>query len=203
MASPHVAGAIGFIHASMSAGLASLFRTSPDQGAIIIKQIILDGTDPLPSLDGITVSGGRLNLFNSAVLSMEYLAADSLDPNPVTNLTADTSEWYRVTLHWEDPTELFGGDIIPNFMIDIFKDEEFETSVWSGVETYTDIGLSANIEYTYSLITRVINNDSTSISVSIPVTPIGGNCQPGDVTEDNIVNILAVSYTHLTLPTKA
>ena len=123
---------------------------------------------------------------------MEYLAADSLDPNPVTNLTADTSEWYRVTLHWEDPTELFGGDIIPNFMIDIFKDEEFETSVWSGVETYTDIGLSANIEYTYSLITRVINNDSTSISVSIPVTPIGGNCQPGDVTEDNIVNILDV-----------
>ena len=192
MATPHVAGAVGFIHASMSSGLASFFRTSPDQGAIIVKQIILDGTDQLPSLNGITVSGGRLNLYNSAVLSMEYLAADSLDPNPITNLSADTSEWYRVTLEWDDPSELFGGDPIPNFMIDIYKDEEFETSVWSGIETYTDIGLSANIEYNYSLITRIISNDSTSISVSIPVIPIGGNCQPGDVSEDNIVNILDV-----------
>ena len=137
MASPHVAGAIGFIHSSMSYGLASFFRASPDQGALIIKQIILDGTDQLPSLNGITVSGGRLNLYNSALLSMEYLAADSLDPNPITNLSADTSEWYRVTLQWDDPTELFGGDPISDFMIDIYKDEEFETSIWSGVEIYT------------------------------------------------------------------
>jgi len=192
MASPHVAGAIGFIHSSMSYGLASFFRASPDQGALIIKQIILDGTDQLPSLNGITVSGGRLNLYNSALLSMEYLAADSLDPNPITNLSADTSEWYRVTLQWDDPTELFGGDPISDFMIDIYKDEEFETSIWSGVETYTDVGLSSNIEYNYSLITRLIDNDSTSISVSIPVIPIGGNCQPGDVSGDNIVNILDV-----------
>ncbi len=192
MATPQVAGAVGFIHSSMSAGLASFFRESPDQGAIIIKQIILDGTDQLSSLNGITVSGGRLNLYNSAVLSMEYLAADSLDPNPITNLTADTSEWYRVSLEWDDPTELFGGDPIPNFMIDIYKDEEFETSVWSGVETYTDVGLSSDVEYHYSFITRVIDNDSISISVSIPVIPIGGNCQPGDVSGDNIVNILDV-----------
>ena len=192
MASPHVAGAIGFMHASMSSGLASFYRSSPDQGAIIIKQIILDGTDQLASLNGITVSGGRLNLYNSAVLSMEYLAADSLDPNPITNLTADTSVWYRVNLEWDDPTELFGGDPIPNFMIDIYKNEDFEASVWSGVESYTDDGLSANTEYNYSLITRVIDTDSTSISVSISAIPIGGNCQPGDLTEDNIVNILDV-----------
>ena len=192
MASPHVAGAIGFIHASMSSGLASFYRSSPDQGAIIIKQIILDGTDQLASLNGITVSGGRLNLYTSAVLSMEYLAADSLDPNPITNLTADTSVWYRVNLEWDDPTELFGGDPIPNFMIDIYKNEDFEASVWSGVESYTDDGLSANTEYNYSLITRVIDTDSTSISVSISAIPIGGNCQPGDLTEDNIVNILDV-----------
>ena len=192
MASPHVAGAIGFMHASMSSGLASFYRSSPDQGAIIIKQIILDGTDQLASLNGITVSGGRLNLYNSAVLSMDYLAADSLDPNPITNLTADTSVWYRVNLEWDDPTELFGGDPIPNFMIDIYKNEDFEASVWSGVESYTDDGLSANTEYNYSLITRVIDTDSTSISVSISAIPIGGNCQPGDLTEDNIVNILDV-----------
>ena len=73
MASPHVAGAIGFMHASMSSGLASFYRSSPDQGAIIIKQIILDGTDQLASLNGITVSGGRLNLYNSTVLSLSLI----------------------------------------------------------------------------------------------------------------------------------
>nr|MCS5647438.1 S8 family serine peptidase [Candidatus Neomarinimicrobiota bacterium] len=98
MASPHVAGAVAFLHASMSTGFSSFFQSNPAEGGLLIKQLILDGTDPLPTLNGVTVSGGRLNLYNSALLSMETMAADSLDPNPVTNVTADTSEWYRVTL---------------------------------------------------------------------------------------------------------
>ena len=192
MASPHVAGSVGFLHASMSAGLASFFQSNPAEGGLLIKQLILDGTDPLPTLNGVTVSGGRLNLYNSALLSMDTMAADSLDPNPVTNVTADTTEWYRVTLNWTDPTELFGGDAIPTFMINIYRDGELESSVWQGVESFTDIGLSSDSEYLYTLVTRVVANDSLSIGVSIPVTIAGGNCQPGDLTENNIVDVLDV-----------
>ena len=192
MATPHVAGAIGFLHASMSAGFASFFQSNPAEGGLLIKQLILDGTDPLPTLNDVTVSGGRLNLYNSALLSMETMAADSLDPNPVTNVTADTTEWYRVTLNWNDPTELFGGDAIPTFMINIYRDGELESSVWQGVESFTDIGLSSDSEYLYTLVTRVVANDSLSIGVSIPVTIAGGNCQPGDLTENNIVDVLDV-----------
>ena len=123
---------------------------------------------------------------------METLAADSLDPNPVTNVTADTTEWYRVTLNWNDPTELFGGDAIPTFMINIYRDGELESSVWQGVESFTDIGLSSDSEYLYTLVTRVVANDSLSIGVSIPITITGGNCQPGDLTENNIVDVLDV-----------
>ena len=192
MASPHVAGAVAFLHASMSTGFSSFFQSNPAEGGLLIKQLILDGTDPLPTLNGVTVSGGRLNLYNSALLSMETMAADSLDPNPVTNVTADTSEWYRVTLNWNDPTELFGGDPIPNFMINIYRDGELTSSVWQGIESFIDIGLPADTEYTYTLVTRVVNTDSMSIVVSIPVIVAGGNCQPGDLTENNIVDVLDV-----------
>ena len=192
MASPHVAGAVAFLHASMSTGFSSFFQSNPAEGGLLIKQLILDGTDPLPTLNGVTVSGGRLNLYNSALLSIETMAADSLDPNPVTNVTADTSEWYRVTLNWNDPTELFGGDPIPNFMINIYRDGELTSSVWQGIESFIDIGLPADTEYTYTLVTRVVNTDSMSIVVSIPVIVAGGNCQPGDLTENNIVDVLDV-----------
>ena len=192
MASPHVAGAVGFLHASMSTGFASFFQSNSADGGLLIKQLILDGTDPLPTLNGVTVSGGRLNLYNSALLSMETMAADSLDPNPVTDVTADTSEWYRVTLNWSDPTELFGGDPIPNFMVNIYRDGELESSVWQGIESFIDIGLPADTEYLYTLVTRVVNTDSLSIVVSIPVVVAGGNCHPGDLTENNIVDVLDV-----------
>ena len=192
MASPHVAGAVAFLHASMSTGFSSFFQSNPAEGGLLIKQLILDGTDPLPTLNGVTVSGGRLNLYNSALLSMETMAADSLDPNPVTNVTADTSEWYRVTLNWNAPTELFGGDPIPNFMINIYRDGELTSSVWQGIESFIDIGLPADTEYTYTLVTRVVNTDSMSIVVSIPAVVAGGNCQPGDLTENNIVDVLDV-----------
>ena len=192
MASPHVAGAVAFLHASMSTGFSSFFQSNPAEGGLLIKQLILDGTDPLPTLNGVTVSGGRLNLYNSALLSMETMAADSLDPNPVTNVTADTSEWYRVTLNWNDPTELFGGDPIPNFMINIYRDGELTSSVWQGIESFIDIGLPADTEYIYTLVTRVVNTDSMSIVVSIPAVVAGGNCQPGDLTENNIVDVLDV-----------
>ena len=192
MASPHVAGAVGFLHASMSTGFASFFQSNSADGGLLIKQLILDGTDTLPTLNGVTVSGGRLNLYNSALLSMETMAADSLDPNPVTDVTADTSEWYRVTLNWSDPTELFGGDPIPNFMVNIYRDGELESSVWQGIESFIDIGLPGDTEYIYTLVTRVVNTDSLSIVVSIPVVVAGGNCQPGDLTENNIVDVLDV-----------
>ncbi len=66
MATPHVAGAVGFLHAAASVNLAQMCIDDPGSCALTLKQTMLENVDPLPSLDGITVSGGRLNLFNSA-----------------------------------------------------------------------------------------------------------------------------------------
>ncbi|MDP7128515.1 MAG: S8 family serine peptidase, partial [Candidatus Marinimicrobia bacterium] len=197
MASPQVAGAVGFMHAAMSAGFVSYFKNNRADGGVLIKQMILDGTDPLPSLDGITVSGGRLNIYNTAVLVQEYLAGDSLDPNPVSNLQVDTSQWYQATLTWEDPTTLFGGDPITDFVIDISRDGIFHTNIPAGLESFTDYGLLSEVPYQYSFVTRLTDNDSTSSPANITVISIGGDCMNGDVTGDQIINLLDVINTLL------
>ena len=192
MAAPQVAGAVGLMHAAMSEGFANYFKNNGGDGGVLIKQMILDGTDPLTSLAGITVSGGRLNIYNTAVLVQEYLASDSLDPNPVTNLQADTSEWYQSTLTWNDPTTLFGGDPITDFIIEIDRDGLYHTSIPSGLESFTDYGLLSGVPYHYSFVTRLTDNDSTSAPANITVFPIGGDCIPGDVTGDQTINLLDV-----------
>jgi subtilisin family serine protease len=197
MASPQVAGAVGFMHAAMSAGFANYFKNNRADAGVILKQIILDGTDPLASLDGITVSGGRLNIYNSAVLVQEFLASDSLDPNPVSNLHANTDVWYEATLTWEDPTSLFGGDPISDYTIEINRDGLFYTSLPAGLESFTDYGLLSGNPYQYSFVTRLAENDSTSAPANITVIPIGGDCMHGDVTGDQIINLLDVMYVLL------
>ncbi len=197
MASPQVAGAVGFMHAAMSSGFANYFKNNRADAGVILKQIILDGTDPLASLDGITVSGGRLNIYNSAVLVQEFLASDSLDPNPVSNLHANTDVWYEATLTWEDPTSLFGGDPISDYTIEINRDGLFYTSLPAGLESFTDYGLLSGNPYQYSFVTRLAENDSTSTPANITVIPIGGDCMHGDVNGDQIINLLDVIYVLL------
>ncbi len=58
--------------------------------------MILDGTDEINALENITVSGGRLNLHNTAIMVSEFMASDSLDPNPVINFIGDGSDGMMV-----------------------------------------------------------------------------------------------------------
>ena len=67
MASPHVAGACALL---LSADL-NLTYTE-------VKQILLDYSDPISSLTGLCVSGGRLNLFKAVYEVMH----DTLPPSP-------------------------------------------------------------------------------------------------------------------------
>jgi len=57
MATPHMAGACAFV-----------WPANPLLSHIQVKQIILDTVDELEALDGLCLTGGRLNLYN-AVLS--------------------------------------------------------------------------------------------------------------------------------------
>ena len=54
MATPHVAGVVAMVMAE-----------DPSLSAAQVKQVILDSVDPLASLDGKVLSGGRLNAYNA------------------------------------------------------------------------------------------------------------------------------------------
>lgn len=62
MATPHVAGAIALIHAAANEQFIQKYYTNPGQAVLAIKQAMLVSVDQLPSLKGVTVSGGRLNV---------------------------------------------------------------------------------------------------------------------------------------------
>ncbi len=200
MAAPHVAGAVGFLHAVMSRRFATYYLNNPADAALLLKDFILEGTDPLTSLVGITVSGGRLNLNNSALMVQAFTACDSLDPNPITELTADTTNWYQVRLDWIEPVTLIGGDPIPPFVIDVYRDGELLQAVSQGIETYTDGFLQGGQIVDYELVSKVIDTDSTGIPVSISVTVAGDDFTPGDVNRDEIINVIdVVRLVHFTL----
>jgi hypothetical protein len=67
MASPHVAGAIAYMFSIADTAFMEAYHNDPAGMALVIKQYILDGTDPLPTLLGKSVTGGRLNIYNSAM----------------------------------------------------------------------------------------------------------------------------------------
>lgn len=78
MASPHIAGATALLFAAADSTFMEEYMVNPAAKVLDIKQFILQGTDPLEDLQGKTVSGGRLNIYNSLLLMQNpvYLTLD-------------------------------------------------------------------------------------------------------------------------------
>jgi subtilisin family serine protease len=95
MASPHVCGAVALLYAAACPALIQQYRTDPATVALIMKQYLLDGTDPIPALQGITVSGGRLNIYNSLQLVENHPCGVMIEHSPLSD-TRDTLNDYEV-----------------------------------------------------------------------------------------------------------
>lgn len=66
MATPHVAGAIALMYSAACESVFEEYDGDPSGLAMTMRNILLtDGVVPITSLDGITVTGGRLNLYNA------------------------------------------------------------------------------------------------------------------------------------------
>jgi len=70
-AAPHVAGAIALLYSTPNKGLMQIVQSDPSKATLLLKDFILQGTDPIPDLYHRSVSNGRLNLYNS-LCELEY-----------------------------------------------------------------------------------------------------------------------------------
>lgn len=77
MATPHVAGAVGFMYSVAPLAWIQAYKLNPGAYSLQVKQKIMQGVDPNTSLLGKTVTGGRLNLYNSAVLMQNPTAINT------------------------------------------------------------------------------------------------------------------------------
>ncbi len=82
MATPHVAGAVAMMFSTATEEFLLEYEENPAEKSLEIKQYILDGVDILPSLDGVTVSGGRLNMYNSLDLMLGVNVTENYLPAP-------------------------------------------------------------------------------------------------------------------------
>ena len=108
-ATPHVAGAIALLYSAPCPELTQLALRSPAEAALLVRRAILEGTKPNPSLEGITVTGGTLNLYNSLQLLLENcgpcpgaaaLAAEAVTDSSATVSWLSNDSTLQSSLYW-------------------------------------------------------------------------------------------------------
>jgi hypothetical protein len=78
-AAPMVSGAVGLLYAASCPTLSAIYKESPPDAALLVKDLILRGVVPEPSLADITLTGGRLNIHQS----LQILADECGDCPPL------------------------------------------------------------------------------------------------------------------------
>lgn len=94
-AAPHVSGLAGLMFSAPCALLDSLIHTQPALSALVIKDMLLLGAEPNPSLENLTSSGGRVNAYRAMSNLMDLCGSCSV-PAGVTLFPTDTS----VVIQW-------------------------------------------------------------------------------------------------------
>ena len=67
MATPMVTGAIALMYAAADLSRINFYKSDLPAGTIMFRDVLLNSVDSISALQGITVTGGRLNVFNAAV----------------------------------------------------------------------------------------------------------------------------------------
>lgn len=108
-ATPHVTGAVALLYAASCSRLQYLAQFDPPAAALLAKDVLLRGAVPTSSLEGITLTGGRLNMLNSLALYLDECAGcqppSALQAVPLSEQQLRLS-WYqepetnRVDLRW-------------------------------------------------------------------------------------------------------
>jgi hypothetical protein len=67
MATPMVTGAIALMYSAADTTRMIYYKSNIPSGTLMFRDVLLNGVDSIEALQGITVTGGRLNVFNAVV----------------------------------------------------------------------------------------------------------------------------------------
>lgn len=76
MAAPHVAGTIAAMYGAACCGLIDKYYEQPDSIALLIKSYLMQATEWTSSMNNLTTTGGRLNLYR-ALMNLKQYNCDS------------------------------------------------------------------------------------------------------------------------------
>ncbi|MDX1665858.1 MAG: S8 family serine peptidase [Saprospiraceae bacterium] len=95
-ATPQVTGAIALLYSAPCEGFIALAKSDPAAAALAVRSHILNGTVPTASLEGVTVTGGRLHIGNS----LDLLLNNCSDCQPPSSLRVEDLTGTSVQLAW-------------------------------------------------------------------------------------------------------
>ncbi|MFT7071820.1 S8 family peptidase [Patiriisocius sp. Uisw_017] len=107
-ATPHVTGTIALLYSAPCQNFANLAKTNPAVAARLVRDYIFEGVDPNASLEGITTTGGRLNVNNAIQALMagcESLSVEGFNSNQNVNLYPNPSNGI-ITITTNDNSKL-------------------------------------------------------------------------------------------------
>lgn len=94
MATPHVAGTIGLLYSVACPQFIANYKADPAGIALMVKDSILGAVDPVAALFGITVTGGRLNLYKAVKAIQNYCVAMGINENVLADNAFEISNVY-------------------------------------------------------------------------------------------------------------
>jgi hypothetical protein len=108
-ATPHVTGTIGLLYSAPCKSLADMAFTNPSMAAIEIRDAIFAGVEPNSTLDGITTTGGRLNIYNSMEklqeVCSELLLPSAKGPLEITKIAQKQNDNLEINYITPDESE--------------------------------------------------------------------------------------------------
>ena len=106
-ASPHVAGVIALLYSLPCNLIDEMADTDPAGLALLMKRSIIEGAESNASLDGITVSGGRLNAYRSMLWWQSYCANPTAERIDVDAYINNFVEKTALTKAYPNPADDF------------------------------------------------------------------------------------------------
>jgi hypothetical protein len=185
MATPHVSGACALV-----------WSVCPYLSSAAIKDIILQTTDPLPALDGLCVSGGRLNLYNA--LAEAETAWMEFDVSAGT-VYGDSSADITVTFNTDRPAGTYQGEIL------VSSNDPFYPQLSIPVEMTVE-----SVDYLTELFDANDPNQNDLAYKTLVFSPCGNSCYwlcvrdandlPVDPAGGTVVSLEDDDYAAVALP---